>query len=67
VEGFEEKPSDPKPLPNDSNHPLVSIGVYVFNLDTLLSALVEDAGGRRSCQLPYQGYDPPVPVSFQPA
>jgi glucose-1-phosphate adenylyltransferase len=43
VRGFEEKPPDPKPLPDDPAHSLVSMGVYIFNRDTLLSALAEDA------------------------
>ena len=42
VRGFEEKPADPKPLPHDPDRSLVSMGVYVFNRDTLLRALVEN-------------------------
>ena len=42
VRGFEEKPADPKPLSHDPDRSLVSMGVYVFNRDTLLRALVEN-------------------------
>ena len=41
--GFEEKPSDPKPLPDDPDHCLASMGVYVFNSPLLFDELCKDA------------------------
>lgn len=43
VVGFEEKPSDPKPLPNDPDNSLASMGVYVFKREVLNRALTEDS------------------------
>ena len=43
ITSFEEKPANPKPLPNDRSKCLVSMGVYVFQTDTLVRALIEDA------------------------
>lgn len=40
---FEEKPSEPKPLPNNSEVALASMGIYIFNTDTLITAVTEDA------------------------
>ncbi len=40
---FEEKPKNPKPIPGDPDHALVSMGNYIFNKDVLLKSLVEDA------------------------
>jgi glucose-1-phosphate adenylyltransferase len=42
VVGFEEKPANPKPLPNDPNSALASMGVYIFKRDVLYRALIED-------------------------
>ena len=42
VLGFEEKPADPKPLPNDPDMALASMGVYIFKRDVLNRALRED-------------------------
>jgi glucose-1-phosphate adenylyltransferase len=39
VTGFEEKPADPRRLPNDSSKALVSMGVYVFKKTALLGCL----------------------------
>lgn len=39
--GFEEKPSQPKPIPDDPDHVLASMGIYVFNSDVLLEVLRE--------------------------
>lgn len=50
VVGFEEKPSEPKPIPGDSTACYASMGVYVFNAKFLYEALCRDAtkpGSRR--------------------
>ena len=42
--GFVEKPQKaPKPMPNNPNMCLASMGNYIFNKDTLVNAVVEDA------------------------
>ena len=42
--GFVEKPkTPPKPMPNNPNKCLASMGNYIFNKDILLNALEEDA------------------------
>jgi len=41
--GFEEKPQKPKPLPNDPSHALISMGIYLFNTETLVRAVIQDA------------------------
>ncbi|MCK5862057.1 MAG: glucose-1-phosphate adenylyltransferase [Candidatus Hydrogenedentes bacterium] len=41
--GFEEKPSHPKSIPDDPTRALVSMGVYVFSVDTLCNAVMQDA------------------------
>jgi len=43
VIGFQEKPKDPKPLPEDSEHCLVSMGNYAWKHKPLLEALTADA------------------------
>lgn len=43
VIGFEEKPEDPKPLPDDQDKALASMGNYIFNRDVLEAVLEEDA------------------------
>lgn len=40
---FAEKPEHPKTIPGDSTHALASMGIYVFNTDTLLDQLSRDA------------------------
>ena len=42
VVSFEEKPQQPKPLPDNAEYALASMGVYVFNRETLLAALRRD-------------------------
>lgn len=37
--GFEEKPPNPTPMPDDPNRSYVSMGNYIFNTDTLIEAL----------------------------
>ncbi len=44
--GWEEKPTDPHPMPGDPNRALSSMGNYIFNTDVLEDILAEDA--RRS-------------------
>jgi glucose-1-phosphate adenylyltransferase len=41
--GFQEKPEEPKTIPGDSEGILASMGVYVFNTETLVRRLIEDA------------------------
>ena len=43
VIGFEEKPSDPKPIPGDPKHALASMGIYVFSAPFLFEQLCLDA------------------------
>ncbi len=40
--GFIEKPEQPKSVPGDDNSTLASMGIYVFNTDTLLDVLKEE-------------------------
>ncbi|MDZ7618314.1 MAG: glucose-1-phosphate adenylyltransferase [Patescibacteria group bacterium] len=48
IVGFEEKPADPKPIPNDPDHALASMGVYVFTARFLFEHLCLDATQRMS-------------------
>lgn len=41
--GFEEKPSHPKPTPDNPDLALASMGIYVFNTNVLVRRLSEDA------------------------
>ena len=43
IVGWQEKPSDPKPSPDDPAQCEASMGIYCFNRDLLIEALVEDA------------------------
>jgi glucose-1-phosphate adenylyltransferase len=40
---FEEKPTNPFPLPNDPTHAFVSMGIYLFRTDQLYEELRKDA------------------------
>ena len=40
---FAEKPHDPKPMPDDPDKSLVSMGIYVFHADYLRDRLMRDA------------------------
>ncbi len=51
VVGFEEKPSNPKPLPGSEDSVLASMGNYVFDTDFLYQLLEEDAAN------PLSGHD----------
>jgi glucose-1-phosphate adenylyltransferase len=46
--GFEEKPAQPVPLPEDEERCLVSMGIYVFNARFLFEKLCQDANTPRS-------------------
>ncbi|QLK44354.1 glucose-1-phosphate adenylyltransferase [Vibrio owensii] len=46
--GFEEKPANPKSIPGDPEHALVSMGNYIFEAQTLFSELIEDADNEAS-------------------
>ena len=46
--GFDEKPPNPKPMPNDPDHAYSSMGNYLFNTDLLVRTLLEDS--RRSTE-----------------
>ena len=39
---FHEKPENPKPLPNDPNRALASMGIYIFNAELLCRELQAD-------------------------
>lgn len=39
INAFEEKPKNPKPMPNDPDHVLASMGNYIFNYDVLVKVL----------------------------
>ncbi len=48
--GFQEKPKrKPKTIPGDPKHVLASMGNYVFNTESLVSALNADAKDPKSC------------------
>ena len=40
---FDEKPQHPAPMPGRSDHALASMGIYVFDVDLLLTELERDA------------------------
>lgn len=48
VVGFEEKPREPKPLPQKPGKFLISMGVYIFNHKAMVEELVSDAKNPRS-------------------
>ncbi len=43
IVGFEEKPAHPKPLPDHPYHSLISMGIYLFNTEVLVKAVIQDA------------------------
>ena len=43
IQGFEEKPDEPKTIPDDADHALASMGVYVFTTRFLFEQLCLDA------------------------
>ncbi|MCC6794681.1 MAG: glucose-1-phosphate adenylyltransferase [Candidatus Hydrogenedentes bacterium] len=48
VIGFQEKPSNPAPVPDRPDTALASMGVYVFNADVLKDAVTTDANNKQS-------------------
>ncbi|EJB5268747.1 glucose-1-phosphate adenylyltransferase [Vibrio vulnificus] len=48
VHSFVEKPENPPHLPNNPERSLVSMGIYIFSMDILQSALTEDAQNENS-------------------
>ncbi|MEK7776714.1 MAG: sugar phosphate nucleotidyltransferase, partial [Planctomycetota bacterium] len=40
---FDEKPKDPKPMPSNPEMALVSMGIYLFNTETLVQRVIADA------------------------
>lgn len=45
---WEEKPENPKTIPGDTNTSFVSMGVYIFNTDTLVKNVIGDAKNKNS-------------------
>jgi glucose-1-phosphate adenylyltransferase len=45
---FDEKPQAPRPIPDEPNYALVSMGNYLFNNETLIAALKADAANQTS-------------------
>lgn len=48
VVAFEEKPANPKSMPNDPNKAFASMGIYVFNAKFLYEQLIRDAYEKNS-------------------
>lgn len=48
VQAFAEKPTQPSALPDDPEQALISMGIYIFNKDFLLSQLNDDNRNKRS-------------------
>lgn len=48
VDSFIEKPSDPPSMPEDESRSLASMGIYIFEAETLKTALLQDADDPRS-------------------
>ncbi len=44
VNGFEEKPKNPKPIPGNPNQAFASMGNYIFSYDALVKILHEESG-----------------------
>ena len=42
ITAFEEKPAQPQGIPGDADHCLASMGIYIFSMDLLEHALMED-------------------------
>ena len=48
IQGFSEKPSYPNSIPGDESNALVSMGVYIFDTEFLINALIRDADNSAS-------------------
>ncbi|MFN9881163.1 MAG: sugar phosphate nucleotidyltransferase, partial [Planctomycetota bacterium] len=48
INGFEEKPADPRPMPGNPEQCLASMGIYVFSAKLLFELLLSDANNRQS-------------------
>ncbi len=48
VLGFQEKPSEPSTIPSSPNEVFASMGIYLFNRDTLMSELEVDSKNNQS-------------------
>lgn len=48
VIGFKEKPKEPKTIPGDPNHCLVSMGIYIFCFSKLYERLMQDTADQKS-------------------
>jgi len=48
IVGFQEKPEEPKTLPDDPGTILASMGIYVFTTEVLVRRLIEDARSESS-------------------
>ncbi len=48
INGFQEKPAEPRPIPGSDGQALGSMGIYVFNAAFLYEQLIRDADDRKS-------------------
>jgi len=48
IDGFQEKPAEPRPIPGRDGVALGSMGIYVFNAGFLYEQLIRDADDRKS-------------------
>lgn len=48
IERFSEKPENPRPMPDNADLALASMGIYVFNTHFLYEQLIKDADSRSS-------------------
>jgi glucose-1-phosphate adenylyltransferase len=48
VAAFQEKPSDPSPMPGSTDKALASMGIYVFNAQFLYEQLIRDSHDKHS-------------------
>jgi len=48
VNGFQEKPAEPRPIPGRDGTALGSMGIYVFNAGFLYEQLIRDSDNRKS-------------------
>ena len=48
IVGFQEKPAEPRTIPGDPEGILASMGIYVFNIETLVRRLIDDTRSESS-------------------